>query len=166
MPILDRQSLEFISRSADQTRRAGMRLGALLQAGDLICLAGELGSGKTTLVQGLASGWGSLDRATSPTFVLVNVYRRPDNSSLYHLDAYRLGSSAEAAELDLDALLDSGPLVIEWAERIALALPTERLWINMSLVSENQRDIIFSAHGARYTDMISLLRRQFYGVHA
>ncbi len=166
MPILDRQSLEFISRSADQTRRAGMRLGALLQAGDLICLAGELGSGKTTLVQGLASGWGSLDAATSPTFVLVNVYRRPDRSRLYHLDAYRIGSPAEAAELDLDALLDTGPLVIEWADRIALALPAERLWINMSLVNENQRDMVFSAHGARYADMIGLLRRQFYGVHA
>lgn len=166
MPILDRQSLEFISRSADQTRRAGMRLGALLQAGDLICLAGELGSGKTTLVQGLASGWGSLDAATSPTFVLVNVYRRPDRSRLYHLDAYRIGSPAEAAELDLDALLDTGPLVIEWADRIALALPAERLWINMSLVNENQRDMVFSAHGARYAEIISLLRRQFYGVHA
>lgn len=166
MPILDRQSLEFISRSADQTRRAGMRLGVLLQAGDLICLAGELGSGKTTLVQGLASGWGSLDAATSPTFVLVNVYRRPDRSRLYHLDAYRIGSPAEAAELDLDALLDTGPLVIEWADRIALALPAERLWINMSLVNENQRDMVFSAHGARYAEIISLLRRQFYGVHA
>ncbi|MCC7130043.1 MAG: tRNA (adenosine(37)-N6)-threonylcarbamoyltransferase complex ATPase subunit type 1 TsaE [Anaerolineae bacterium UTCFX2] len=166
MPILNRQSLEFISRSPDQTRRAGMRMGALLQTGDLICLAGELGAGKTTLVQGLASGWGSLDAATSPTFVLVNVYRRPDHARLYHLDAYRLSSPAEAAELDLDALLDSGPLVIEWADRIASALPDERLWVNMRLISETQRDMVLSAQGKRYSEMIDLLRRQFYGVHA
>lgn len=166
MPILNQNSLEFISRSADQTRRAGMRLGALLHPGDLICLSGELGAGKTTLVQGLASGWGSLDAATSPTFVLVNVYRRPDKCSLYHLDAYRLSGPAEAADLDIDALLEAGPLVIEWADRIAQALPTDRLWVNMSLVSETQRDMLFSAQGERYFDLINQLRRHFYGVHA
>jgi len=77
MPILDPNSMEFISRSAEQTRRVGMRLGTLLQTGDVICLIGDLGSGKTTFVQGLASGWGSLDPVSSPTFVLVNVYRHP-----------------------------------------------------------------------------------------
>jgi hypothetical protein len=76
--------------------------GALLQAGDLIGLSGDLGAGKTTFVQGSA-GWGSLDLVTSPTFVLVNVYRRGDDAArrLYHLDAYRLDSAAEAEELDL-----------------------------------------------------------------
>ncbi len=69
MPILDPQSTEFISRSPEQTRRVGMRLGAYLKQGDLVCLAGDLGSGKTTFVQGIASGWGSLDAVTSPTFV-------------------------------------------------------------------------------------------------
>src|SRR5690606_20946296 len=87
MPILMSQSMEFISRSAEQTRRAGMRLGGLLQPGDVIGLVGDLGSGKTTLVQGIAAGWGSLDQVSSPTFVLVNVYRRPDQGKLYHLDA-------------------------------------------------------------------------------
>jgi len=123
MPILDPNSLEFISRSAEQTRRLGMRIGALLQTGDVVCLIGELGSGKTTLVQGLASGWGSLDQATSPTFVLVNVYRRPDGQRLYHLDAYRLRGAREAEDLDLDAMLETSPLVIEWAERIQETLP-------------------------------------------
>ena len=129
MPVLDRQSLEFISRRAEQTRRVGMRLGALLQPGDLICLVGDLGAGKTTLVQGISSGWGSLDAANSPTFVLVNVYRRPDGDRLFHLDAYRLSGAAEAEDLDLDALLESGPLVIEWADRIRGRLPKERLWV-------------------------------------
>ena len=76
MPILARDAFEFFSRSAEQTQRLGMRLGSLVKPGDLICLSGDLGAGKTTLVQGIARGWGSVDQVTSPTFVLVNVYRR------------------------------------------------------------------------------------------
>ena len=68
MPVLDHNSLEFISRSAEQTRRVGMRFGGVLQTGDVVCLAGDLGSGKTTLVQGIAAGWGSLDAVSSPSF--------------------------------------------------------------------------------------------------
>jgi len=79
-PILDQNSFEIISRSSEQTRRVGMRLGALLKPGDVVCLQGDLGAGKTTLVQGIAAGWGSLDSVSSPTFVLVNLYRRLDGS--------------------------------------------------------------------------------------
>ncbi|MEN6393677.1 MAG: tRNA (adenosine(37)-N6)-threonylcarbamoyltransferase complex ATPase subunit type 1 TsaE [Anaerolineaceae bacterium] len=164
MPILDPNSLEFISRSAEQTRRLGMRIGALLQTGDVVCLIGELGSGKTTLVQGLASGWGSLDQATSPTFVLVNVYRRPDGQRLYHLDAYRLRGAREAEDLDLDAMLETSPLVIEWAERIQEALPQEHLEVNLSWVDEDQRDLVFIARGERYHKLLARLRKQVFGV--
>lgn len=117
MPILAQNSVEVISRSTEQTRRIGMRLGGLLHLGDLVCLVGDLGSGKTTLVQGIAAGWGSLDQATSPTFVLVNVYRRPGFQRLYHMDAYRMNGASEAEDLDITAMLESGPLVVEWAER-------------------------------------------------
>ena len=164
MPVLDRQSLEFISRNADQTRRVGMRLGALLQPGDLVCLIGDLGTGKTTLVQGISAGWGSLDAANSPTFVLVNLYRRPDGNRLFHLDSYRLSGAAEAEDLDLDALLESGSLVIEWADRIQSALPKERLWVVLHWVDENQRDIVFSASGPRYQALLIDLRKQIFGV--
>ena len=148
MPILDPHSLEIISRSAEQTRRVGMRLGTLLQPGDLIGLVGDLGSGKTTLVQGIAAGWGSLDPVSSPTFVLVNVYRRPDGLQLFHLDAYRLSGPAEAIDLDLDSMLDQGPMLVEWAERVQEALPPDGLWVHLNYVSENQRDMIFTARGA------------------
>ena len=130
MPILDSKSTEFISRSAEQTRRAGMQLGSILKTGDIICLAGDLGSGKTTFVQGLAAGWGSLDQVSSPTFVLINVYRKtagpPDSrryEQLFHLDAYRLSGPQEAIELDLEYYIENGPLVIEWADRIQQILP-------------------------------------------
>jgi len=164
MPILDSKSIEFISRSAEQTRRIGMRLGALLQTGDVICLVGDLGSGKTTLVQGLATGWGSLDQASSPTFVLVNMYRRPDGGQLFHLDAYRLNSAHEAEDLDLDNMMEHGPLVVEWAERISPALPDENLQIRFRYVDTDQRDLVFNANGERYQNMVSVLRKQIYGV--
>jgi tRNA threonylcarbamoyladenosine biosynthesis protein TsaE len=164
MPILDAQSLEFISRSADQTRRAGIRLGSLLQPGDVVCLEGELGSGKTTLVQGICSGWGSLDQASSPTFVLVNVYRRPPGQHLYHLDAYRLSGSVEADDLDVDAMIEDGPVVVEWADRIRTALPAEYLWIVLRWVDFEQRDLVISARGSRYQALLHQFRRRVFGV--
>jgi tRNA threonylcarbamoyladenosine biosynthesis protein TsaE len=163
MPILSARSLEVISRNPEQTRRVGMRLGTLLQSGDVICLVGDLGSGKTTLVQGISSGWGSLDSVTSPTFVLVNVYRRPDDERLFHLDAYRLSNANEAMELDLDIFLQNGPLVVEWADRIGAALPEDCLQVKLSLVTENQRDMVMTATGSRYQDMLSVLRKGIYG---
>jgi tRNA threonylcarbamoyladenosine biosynthesis protein TsaE len=164
MPILDPNTLEFISRSAEQTRRVGMRLGALLEQGDVVCLEGDLGSGKTTLVQGLASGWNSLDPVSSPTFVLVNVYRRQDGQRLAHLDAYRLSGPEEADALDVDALLENGPLVVEWADRIRAALPQDSLRVRMNHVAEEQRSMQFDAASKRYQKMIGFLREQMFGV--
>jgi tRNA threonylcarbamoyladenosine biosynthesis protein TsaE len=164
MPILDSQSLEFISRNADQTRRVGIRLGSLLQPGDVICLEGDLGAGKTTLVQGISAGWGSLDQASSPTFVLVNVYRRPGGQRLYHLDTYRLSGPAEADDLDLDFMFEDGPTVIEWADRIQAVLPAEHLWIALRWVDFDQRDLVFSARGERYQALLHQLRKQVFGV--
>lgn len=163
MPILTSNKLEFFSRSPEQTRRLGIRLGSLLAPGDLVCLSGDLGAGKTTLVQGLAQGWGSLDQVTSPTFVLVNVYRRPDRKTLYHLDAYRLQNSMEAEDLDLDTMMESGPLLVEWPERIDGALPVERLLIQMRYVDEEQRNMVFSSVGERYEKMVNELRRRAFG---
>ncbi|MFN3308828.1 MAG: tRNA (adenosine(37)-N6)-threonylcarbamoyltransferase complex ATPase subunit type 1 TsaE [Anaerolineales bacterium] len=164
MPIFDDKSMEFISRSPQQTLRLGARIGALLRGGDLLCLSGELGSGKTTLVQGIASGWGSSDRANSPTFVFVNVYRHPQGKRLYHLDAYRLNSPAEAEDLDIQTMLEHGTLVVEWAERIQSALPAENLWVTLRWVDDEQRDMVFKANGERYWDLLNDLRRQIYGV--
>lgn len=163
MPILDPHSLEIISRSTEQTRRVGMRLGALLQPGDLVALVGDLGSGKTTLVQGIASGWGSLDAVSSPTFVLVNVYHHHQAHSLFHLDAYRLSGSTEAIDLDLDSMLEQGIMIVEWAERVKTALPDEGLWVQLTYIDEVQRDLTFSARGKRYEQLLDRFRRLVYG---
>ena len=141
-----------------------MRLGGLLQPSDLICLQGDLGAGKTTLVQGLAQGWGSLDAVSSPTFVLVNEYHRPDACQLFHIDAYRIESAPEAAELDLDLMLARGALIIEWAERIVSILPNERLWVSLEYRAEEQRQMGFRASGARYDGLLAELQANMFGV--
>lgn len=164
MPILESHSMEFISRSESQTRRAGMRLGTLLKPGDVVCLIGQLGSGKTTLSQGISAGWGSLDQVTSPTFVLLNVYRHPGGGQLFHLDAYRLNNSIEAEELDIEALIHQGPMVIEWADRIEEALPSERLWVSLYMIDESQRDFVITAQGSRSRELLSEYRKQLFGV--
>jgi tRNA threonylcarbamoyladenosine biosynthesis protein TsaE len=111
----------------------------------------------------MAAGWGSLDRVTSPTFVLMNLYRRLDGGQFHHLDAYRLKDAGEARDLDLEVFIETGPLVIEWAERIKSALPTDRLWVNLRIVDIDQRDLIFSARGSYYENLLENFRTRIYG---
>jgi tRNA threonylcarbamoyladenosine biosynthesis protein TsaE len=163
MAVIEKGSFEVISRSPTQTRRVGMRLGELLMPGDVVCMEGDLGAGKTTLAQGIASGWGSYDSVTSPTFVLVNVYRRLDQSQLFHLDAYRLSGPEEALDLDIDAMLEGGPLIVEWADRVSEALPGEFLWIKMKLINDEQRDFVVNARGERHKLLLEQFRGDIYG---
>ena len=155
--------MDFFSRSPEQTRRIGVRLGGALQAGDIICLQGDLGAGKTTFVQGIAQGWGSKDSVSSPTFILVNVYRRDDESQLFHMDAYRLDSTPEAEELDLDTMLAQGPLIVEWPEHIDGLVPSENLWVQLEHVDEEEREMKFKAHGKRYDQLLDVIRHAIGG---
>jgi tRNA threonylcarbamoyladenosine biosynthesis protein TsaE len=164
VPILSASASEVFSNSAEQTRRLGMQLGNLLEIGNVVCLEGELGSGKTTLVQGIAAGWGSTDAVTSPTFVLVNVYRRPDGAQLAHMDAYRLESAAEAEALDIDNLLESGPLVVEWADKIEACLPAELLWLKLFTIDEDRRRIEVQPSGEIYQHKAEAFREAVYGL--
>jgi tRNA threonylcarbamoyladenosine biosynthesis protein TsaE len=163
MPILARDAFEFFSRSADQTQRLGMRLGGLLKGGDLVCLSGDLGSGKTTMVQGIARGWGSVDQVTSPTFVLVNVYRRSDGQQMNHLDAYRLKDAREGEDLDLDELLEDKPLLVEWPEHIQGALPPDSLLVRLTWMADEQRGMVITAKGARYNDILNQFKQSVLG---
>lgn len=158
MPVLNSQAIKFFSRSADQTRRIGMNLGGVLKRGDVICLQGDLGAGKTTFVQGLAQGWGSKDSVSSPTFIIVNEYRRDDEIKLFHMDAYRLDSTPEAEEIDLDSMLADGVLIVEWPERMDGLIPVEHLWINFEHVGDEEREMNFDAHGKRYAELLEVLR--------
>ncbi len=163
MPILDAHTLDFFSRSPEQTRRIGMRLGSALRPGDVICLQGDLGAGKTTFVQGLAQGWGTLDSVSSPTFIIVNLYRRADGAQLFHMDAYRLDSTSEAEELDLESMLTQGPLLIEWPERIQGLIPPDRIWLEMEYLADEHRQMRFKSRGKRYDTLLAELRHTLFG---
>ncbi len=156
-------TLDFLSHNPEQTRRIGMRLGGALQPGDLICLQGDLGAGKTTFVQGIAQGWGSLDAVSSPTFILVNIYRRNDHAQLFHMDAYRLDSTPEAEELDLDSMLAEGALIVEWPERMAGLIPAERLWVNLEHMDDEERQMKFNSSGKRYDELLEVIRHATQG---
>jgi tRNA threonylcarbamoyladenosine biosynthesis protein TsaE len=163
MPVLDLHSLDFFSRSAEQTRRLGARLGVALRCGDVLCLQGDLGAGKTTFVQGVAKGWGSQDAVSSPTFILVNEYRRADGGLLFHMDAYRIASMPEAEELDLEAMLTAGALLIEWPERVDGLVPPEHLWVTFEHVDEEERKLQFRAVGRRYDELLDVIRHALGG---
>lgn len=164
MPILDERSLEFVSHSPEQTQRLGVRLGELIKPGDLVCLAGDLGAGKTTLAQGIARGWGSLDPVTSPTFVLINEYHRADGSTLYHFDAFRITDATQAAMLGLSEVLESsGPVLIEWPERVNTHLPAEALWVRLKWVDDQRRSMRIEAVGPRAELSLKQFRKVAFG---
>ncbi len=174
-PILDQQTLEFVSRNPDQTQRLGARLGALLQGGDVICLEGALGAGKTCLAQGLGRGWGVGQPLISPTFVLVREYARPGDRDkniqdmrLYHVDLYRVSGVTEALSLGVDEYLgdEYSVFVIEWAERARSLIPHERLWIKLDFperADQMRRSLHFSAQGDRHMALLREFRRVAFG---
>lgn len=164
MPIIAEGSLDFLSHSPEQTLRIGVRLGELIQPGDLVCMAGDLGTGKTTIARGIARGWGSLDLVTSPTFVLINEYRRADSARLYHFDAFRLSDPVEAVDIGLlEMLEDSGSILVEWPERVADVIPEERLWISLRWLDDSRRGLHFSAQGPRYERLLKDFRKVVFG---
>jgi tRNA threonylcarbamoyladenosine biosynthesis protein TsaE len=166
-PILDAHTIECPSHSPEQTRRLGVRLGELLRPGDLVCLEGALGAGKTRLAQGIGRGCGVTERLVSPTFTLIHEYQRPRNGcALYHVDLYRIASAQEALGLGLDDYLDdrTAITVIEWPERARELLPQQRLWILLRHVKGNRRILQFSACGTRYEALLRAFRKQAFGV--
>ena len=141
--------MEWISGSVEETQAFGERLGRRLQPGDVLALCGALGSGKTTLIQGIARGLGRHpDTIKSPTFVLMREY--PGAVPLVHIDGYRLEGAAAAAWLDLDLIFSPLKItLIEWAERFADVLPEQRLELQLARVSANRRRCRLVPHGVR-----------------
>jgi len=168
MPILNPNSLEFISRSPEQTQRIGARLGAFLKGGEIIALAGDLGTGKTHLAQGIGIGWGARHPLTSPTFILVRRHSRPqDHAHLYHVDLYRLAGplALEMDTLGLDDVLGETRTVclIEWADRAPAFFPADMLWVNLRWVDDLRRTLIFNATGRQHAALLNKLRQEIVG---
>jgi tRNA threonylcarbamoyladenosine biosynthesis protein TsaE len=144
--------------SPEETGILGEKLGSFLRSGDLICLYGGLGAGKTCFAQGLARGLGIKDSVTSPTFTLINEHygRLP----LFHMDVYRLDSIEEMDDLGYEEYFyDGGVTLIEWADKIEELLPGERLDISFDRTPEGEdfRQITLLPRGERYRLLIKEL---------
>ena len=163
-PILNEDDIDFTSHSEGQTRRLGERLGALLQAGDVICLEGPLGSGKTRFAQGIGRGMAVDGIVSSPTYTIANEYRTPSGLVLFHLDFYRV-AGAEFAGFDTEECIGgSGVAVIEWPERGRRFIPHDNLWILFRHVGEMKRGMLLRASGVRYLELLRAFRRAAFGV--
>jgi len=139
-------------------RDLGRRLAALLRAGDLVILAGPLGAGKTTLVQGIGAGLGVRGPVTSPTFVIARVHPplAGGGPALVHADAYRLGSFGEVDDLDLDADVGSAVTVVEWGTGLAEPLAEDRLEITIKPDQDGDvRTVRINGHGARWHGVLT-----------
>jgi tRNA threonylcarbamoyladenosine biosynthesis protein TsaE len=156
--------LEFKTTSPEETFRFGQCLAKILSAGQVVCLIGDLGAGKTLLVQGMADGLGIADHVNSPTFTILNVYET--SFPIYHFDLYRLEDAAELFDIGFYEYTEgSGLSIIEWADKFPDQLPDEYLWIEIisDLKSNNgkidERIIQVHAHGAAYEHLCEELRK-------
>ncbi len=148
---------KIISNSEEETIYLGKTLGRALKAQDVLGLIGELGSGKTTLVKGIAHGLGVKEKeeVCSPSFVLIKEYK--GRIPLFHFDLYRLDHIKDISLLGIEEyMFDQGVCVIEWAEKMRLLIP-DYLQIHMTIKSEKKREITFRAHNRHYQTLLKRL---------
>ncbi|MBA7654947.1 tRNA threonylcarbamoyladenosine biosynthesis protein TsaE [subsurface metagenome] len=148
------------TKSAKETIRLGKKIGKLLRPGDVVALIGKLGSGKTTLTQGLAKGLGVKKKnyVTSPSFTLIKEHK--GRMPLYHIDLYRIDNLKEVYDLGYEEYFyGEGVTIIEWAKKVRRLLPEEVLIINLEIIDENRRRIEFIPKGKHYRDIIDKLIR-------
>ena len=133
---------KIISNSPKETIEYGKKLASTLKLGDVIVLSGDLGSGKTKLMEGILSYFGLQDEISSPTFTIVNEYDTP-NLKIFHFDVYRLEEPEEFSYIGGEEYFEKGASIIEWGERIEELLPKNYIKISFdrSLENENVRII-------------------------
>jgi len=152
MPVVNLKT-----NSEQETIQLGESLARQLKGGDIVCLHGELGAGKTTLVKGIGKGLKVREsNINSPTFVLMNVYE--GKTPIYHYDLYRLGDRFSMETIGLDEFLyRDGIAVIEWADKMGELTPKEYLNIKLKHNKNQGRSITLSAKGKRYKDILEKL---------
>lgn len=147
--------MNLISRSFKETIKTGRSIAKNLEKGDIICLYGELGSGKTALTKGIASGLGIKETSViSPTFVLIQEYEG-SRMPLYHFDFYRLDKESDILNLGIEEyFFASGVSVIEWADRLKKLLPKEFLKIELEIKGPDKRRLQLTAIGERSRELL------------
>ncbi|MCP9291126.1 tRNA (adenosine(37)-N6)-threonylcarbamoyltransferase complex ATPase subunit type 1 TsaE [Gracilimonas sediminicola] len=133
---------QFQSSSVDETIQIGFEFGKQLTPGDVVCLAGDLGAGKTHFVKGVASFFGiEPEKVSSPTYTLIHEYS--GDTPVYHFDCYRLKHEQEALEIGAEEYFyGDGVCLVEWPEKIDGLIPEDAIWVEMSHLPENKRKII------------------------
>lgn len=133
---------KFITNSAEETKEVGGQIADNLKGGECLVFFGNLGSGKTTFIQGLAKGLGIDKRIISPTFIIIRHYRI-NNGNFYHIDLYRTGSTDDLLGLGIDEILEDKEniVAIEWAEKLKGILPDKRIEIYCEYLDEQKREI-------------------------
>ena len=153
--------IQITTRSTVQNRKLGQTLGAAIHQPIVIALTGDLGSGKTAFVQGLAKGLGVSEKyyITSPTFTLINEY--PGRHPLFHVDLYRIEHVAELEEIGLDEVLhEDAVIAIEWAERLSIDTLPSHLELYLKIIGKNIRQIEIFAYGQPIVNLLKTLEIQ------
>jgi len=141
--------MEIVSTAPEQSFSFGRQLGQLLQEGSVLCLIGDLGAGKTLLVQGIAQGLGLNEEITSPTFTVMNVYE--GTIPVYHFDLYRLESPEQLVDIGFDEYTNAGGIaIIEWPDKFPGFMPDSYLRIELIKTGDNDRLIKVSPQGAHH----------------
>lgn len=157
----------FPVATAEAMADLGRHLGQQGRAGDVFVLGGELGSGKTTLTQGIARGMGIEEHVTSPTFVIARTHPHPGaGPDLVHVDMYRLGSAGEIDDLDLESDLETSIVVVEWGESLADHLSASRLDVRIARSddeADETRIVDITSHSARWAGILDGLAARVGG---
>jgi tRNA threonylcarbamoyladenosine biosynthesis protein TsaE len=152
------KSLVMKTRSAEETRRLAVALAPTLVPGDVIVLAGDLGAGKTTFVQGLAVGLGIVEKVTSPTFILMKEYQG-GRFPLMHMDIYRLGRVQDVIDLGYDEFLDPSHVVaVEWGDMVEPLLPKEHLKVELRHEGGDERTVTLTGKGENWSGRMQMVR--------
>ena len=149
--------MNFITNTVEETIELGKKIGRSLEPGDIICIDGDLGSGKTHLTKGIALGLGIDEHITSPTFNIVNEYE--GKIKLYHFDVYRVNDPDEIAAIGFDEYIFSDAVsVIEWSDYIKELIPDDHIQINIANESETRRSINIEFFGKRFDNVKEVLQ--------
>jgi len=149
--------MNFITNTVEETIELGKKIGRGLKPGDIVCIDGDLGSGKTHLTKGIALGLDIDEHITSPTFNIVNEYE--GRIKLYHFDVYRVNDPDEIAAIGFDEYIFSDAVsVIEWSDYIKELIPEDHIQINIANESETRRNINIQFFGKRYENIKEVLQ--------
>ena len=152
MNKIDFSNKTFVTESSEETKKLGRDFAKSLTKGDIVCLYGDMGSGKTTFVQGLAEGLEIKQRIISPTFIMIRQYKARINdkglmiNDFYHIDLYRMGSKRDIESLGIEEIINNKDniVVIEWAQNLKNLMPEKRIVVQFYYTGENKRKVTFA----------------------